>query len=442
MAHYTIEGGFSLHGSVVAAGAKNVTLPMMAAAILTEEPVTLLRTPQLTDVSIMAELLRRLGVEVEKGTGSFCPAEEKEPTPTDGKRCLSPFLTLQTIDHRPVRADYELLRKMRAGFCVLGPLLVRRGHAEVAMPGGCSIGDRPVDLHLKGFEKLGATISIEHGYVVARAKRLRGTTIDMAGPHGPTVTGTIHLLSTATLAEGRTTILGAAIEPEVTEVGKMLVRMGANISGLGSSTLHIDGVERLTGVQQQVIFDRIEAATLLFAAAITSGRVTVCDVLPEMLAEPLAMLRKCGCTVDVETDRVTVSREAGPLRPVDLRAEPYPGMPTDLQAQWMALMTQAEGVSTICDHVFPGRFMHVAELRRLGARIEHLDGPAVVHGPVRLEGADVTATDLRAGAALVLAGLVAEGTTRVFGLEYLDRGYDRLDEKLASLGAKIRQEES
>ncbi|MGD9128621.1 MAG: UDP-N-acetylglucosamine 1-carboxyvinyltransferase [Planctomycetia bacterium] len=418
MAHYTIEGGYSLRGSVVASGAKNATLPMMAAAILAEEPIVLDRTPRLADVATMAELLRQLGVEVE----------EKET------------LTLKTVDERPVRADYELLQKMRAGFCVLGPLLVRRGRAEVAMPGGCSIGDRPVDLHLAGLEKLGAKISIEHGYVVASAKRLIGATLDMTGPHGPSVTGTIHLLSTATLAEGQTTITRAAVEPEVTEVAQMLVRMGAKITGIGGPTLCVEGVECLHGVRQRVIFDRIEAATLLFAAAIAGGSVTVCDVVPAMLAEPLAMLRQSGCTVVVEEDRVSVSREEGPLRPLDLRAEPYPGMPTDLQAQWMALMTQAAGSSTIDDRIFPGRFMHVAELRRLGAKVEHIDGPATVHGPVRLEGADVRATDLRAGAALVLAGLAAEGVTRVFGLEHLDRGYDRLDEKLASLGAKIRRE--
>ena len=418
---YTIQGGFPLCGSVVASGAKNVTLPMMATAILSDEPVTLHRTPQLTDVSMMADLLRRLGVSVEEVYGF----RQKQST-----------ILLRTYNDHPVRADYDLLRKMRAGFCVLGPLLVRRGRAEVAMPGGCSIGDRPIDLHLKGLEKLGAKISIEHGYVTAEAEKLIGTTIDMTGKHGSTVTGTIHLLSTATLAEGTTTILGAAIEPEVTELGKMLIRMGAKITGLGTPTLQVEGVERLTGVEQRVIFDRIEAATLLFAAAITAGSVTVCDVIPEMMATPLTMLKKSGCEVVAEEDRVTVSCEER-LRPVDMQAEPYPGMPTDLQAQWMALMTQAEGTSTIEDKIFPSRFMHIAELRRLGADIEHINGPALVHGPVQLKGADVTATDLRAGAALVLAGLAAERTTRVFGLEFLNRGYDRLHEKLSSLGARI-----
>jgi UDP-N-acetylglucosamine 1-carboxyvinyltransferase len=369
-------------------------------------------------VRTLVDLLAELGVEATR-------------EPDDALR-------LETVDSRPTRADYELLRRMRAGFCVLGPLLARRGAAVVSLPGGCAIGDRPVDLHLAGLAALGAEITIEHGYVVARAGRLTGTTIHLAGPRGPTVTGTANVLSAAVLARGETTLTGAAVEPEIVDLGRLLVAMGAKIEGLGTSTLHVTGVDHLSGATHRVIPDRIEAATLLLAAAITRDSITVTGIMPGHLGDVLASLNMAGFAVDLGADWVKIV--AGDvLYPVDITAGPYPGVPTDIQAQWMAVLSLADGRSTIRDRVFPGRFMHVAELNRLGARIEHADGTAVVTGVPRLTGATVTATDLRASAALVLAGLAAEGETVVRCLDHLDRGYQRLDEKLNHLGARIER---
>ncbi|NLE38948.1 MAG: UDP-N-acetylglucosamine 1-carboxyvinyltransferase, partial [Pirellulaceae bacterium] len=385
-----VNGRRRLEGEVRAAGAKNAALPMMAAAILADEPVLLAGVPHLLDVDTMGRILRELGIEV---------LWDEDDT-----------VQLRTIDARPVRAPYRLLRRMRAGFCVLGPLLARRGEAVVALPGGCAIGPRPVDLHLAGLKSLGAEIELRHGYVVARARQLRGATIRMAGPDGPTVTGTANVLSAAVLAEGITVIDDAAIEPEIVALGEMLVAMGAKIDGLGTSTLRIEGVERLGGVTRRVIPDRIEAATLLLAGAITGGTVRVAGVVPEHMAAVCELLGRAGCRVVAEGNAVTV-HATDRLRGVDVTAEPYPGVPTDLQAQWMALLAVAEGQSTVRDMVFPTRWMHVPELIRLGARIDQYDDRAVVHGAARLSGATVTASDLRASAALVLAGLAAEGTT-------------------------------
>lgn len=405
-------------GVVRASGSKNAALPMITASILAEGPLRLENVPQLTDVQTLVDLLTALGVDAARVSGDT--------------------LKLEVIDPTPVKADYELVRRMRAAFCVLGPLLARRGEAVVSLPGGCAIGDRPVDRHLAGLAALGADISIEHGYVVARAKRLVGTTIHLAGPNGPTVTGTANVLSAAVLARGETVITGAAIEPEIVDLGRLLVAMGAKIDGLGTSTLRVVGVDRLSGATHRVIPDRIEAATLLLAAAITRGCVTVEGIVPEHLTEVFHMLAAAGCPLTVGSDSVQIAMEAA-ARPIDIVAQPYPGVPTDIQAQWMALLSLAMGRSTIRDRVFPGRFMHVAELNRLGARIEHADGTAVVTGVARLTGAAVSATDLRASAALVLAGLAAEGETTVRHLEHLDRGYQRLDEKLNHLGARTER---
>ncbi|HBO43523.1 MAG TPA: UDP-N-acetylglucosamine 1-carboxyvinyltransferase [Planctomycetaceae bacterium] len=413
-----ITGRRRVEGDVRAAGSKNAALPMMAAAILADEPVLLAGVPHLLDVDTMGRILRELGVEV---------LWDEDDT-----------VQLRTVDARPVRAPYRLLRRMRAGFCVLGPLLARRGEAVVALPGGCAIGPRPVDLHLAGLKALGAEIELRHGYVVARARQLRGATIRMAGPDGPTVTGTANVLSAAVLAEGVTVVEEAAIEPEIVALGEMLGAMGAKIDGLGTSTLRIEGVARLGGVIRRIIPDRIEAATLLLAGAITGGTVRVAGVVPEHLSAVCELLGRAGCQVMADGNAVTV-HAADRLRGVDVTAEPYPGVPTDLQAQWMALLAVAEGQSTVRDTVFPTRWMHVPELIRLGARIDQFDDRAVVHGAARLSGATVTASDLRASAALVLAGLAAEGTTTVRAVHHLDRGYERLDLKLASLGAEVRR---
>jgi UDP-N-acetylglucosamine 1-carboxyvinyltransferase len=418
MTHLRIHGGTPLEGTVQASGSKNAALPMMAASILAEEPVWLEGVPRLADVDTLACVLAELGVEV-----SEAPVGR---------------LRLETVDPAPVRAGYELVQRMRASFCVLGPLLARRGKAVVALPGGCAIGPRPVDLHLAGLAALGADLKIEHGYVVARASRLAGNTIRLRGPRGPTVTGTANVMSAAVLARGETTILGAAAEPEIVDLGTLLNRLGARIEGLGTRTVRITGVDRLGGTTHRVIPDRIEAATLLLAAAITGGSVTVAGIVPDHLRAVLARLRKAGFRIDVSGDRATLTATA-PARPVQLTARPYPGVPTDLQAQWMALLSLARGASNVRDRVFPGRLMHVAELNRLGARITVGDGTACVTGVERLTGARVRATDLRASAALLLAGLAARGETIVHDAHHLDRGYERLDRKLAELGARIER---
>jgi len=413
-----ITGPVRLEGEVRASGSKNATLPMMAAVLAADGPVVLAGVPSVADVDWMGRVLRELGVEV---------LWDEDDT-----------LQMRVVDRRAVHARYKLVRRMRASFCVLGPLLARRGAAVVSLPGGCAIGQRPVDLHLAGLRALGAEITLRHGYVIAKARRLRGTTIDLAGPHGPTVTGTANVLSAAVLAEGETVIEHAAVEPEVVELGNLLAAMGARIEGLGTPTIRVEGVERLDGATCRVIPDRIEAATLLLAGAITRGAIRVGGVVPGHLAAVVELLRQTGSHVEVEADAVTVRAEGRP-RAVDVTAEPYPGVPTDVQAQWMALLATAEGDSTVRDTVFPTRMVHVAELVRLGARIEQRDGHAVIHGVAQLGGAVVTARDLRASAALVLAALAAEGVTTVRAVHHLDRGYERLDRKLVALGAKIER---
>ncbi len=421
MSSFRIIGGTPLCGTVQASGSKNAALPMMAASILAEGPVRLQRVPRLVDVETLSRVLVRLGMEVT--------------WTAEGEMLLC------TVDPTPVRAEYQLVRPMRASFCVLGPLLARRGRAVVSLPGGCNIGDRPVDLHLKGLAALGAELRLRHGYVVARAERLIGTTIDLAGPRGPTVTGTANVLCAAVLAQGRTILHGAAREPEIVDLGRFLISMGARIDGLGTETLEIDGVEQLDGTTHRIIPDRIEAATLLLAAAITQGSATVGGVIPSHLEAVLEVLEATGTRIDRAADRITLT-SAGPPRPVDIIARPFPGVPTDLQAQFMALLSLADGRSRIGDEVFPDRFLHTAELQRLGAKIRR-DGPmAEVTGVAHLAGATVTACDLRASAALVLAGLAAHGRTTVRQIHHLDRGYEGLDEKLARLGARIERRET
>lgn len=415
---HRIFGPAPLSGVVRASGSKNAALPMMAAAILASEPVRLSGVPRLRDVETLSLVLGRLGVQTVTEPGGT--------------------LRLETVDPAPIQADYELVRRMRASFCVLGPLVARRGKAVVPLPGGCAIGPRPVDLHLAGLAALGAELRIEHGYVVARAKRLIGARIALTGPRGPTVTGTANVLAAAVLAQGETLLTGAAIEPEIVDLGRFLIALGARIDGLGTPTLRVRGVDQLGGATYRIIPDRIEAATLLLAAAISGGSVTVAGVVPEHLYAVLEKLAESGFGVSAGGDRVTLIGGGRP-RPVDITARPYPGVPSDVQAQWTALLALARGRSTIRDQVFTTRFLHVAELNRLGARIELSDSTAEVHGVARLTGAPVTASDLRASAALVLAGLAAEGETLVYDAHHLDRGYQRLDEKLNQLGARIER---
>jgi UDP-N-acetylglucosamine 1-carboxyvinyltransferase len=413
---FVIEGGRTLSGRIAVSGAKNAALPLMAAALAADGPIVLSGVPRLVDVETLSTLLRALGVRVE--------------------RDVQGGLRLEVVDERPHVADYDLVRTMRATFCVLGPLLARRGRACVSLPGGCNIGDRPIDLHLRGLRALGAEIKVERGYVVARARRLKGAAISLAGPHGSTVTGTCNVMVAAALAEGITTIESAAREPEVGDLGSFLNAMGARIGGLGTSSLRIEGVRRLDGAEHRVIPDRVEAATLLIAAAAARGSVTLTGADPAQLSAVIDKLREMGARI--ETSQTEIRAEAdGPLRAVDVTAAPYPGIPTDVQAQFTALLATVPGRSTVLDTVFPDRFMHAAELARLGANVCRQGNRVTVTGPGRLCGAAVMASDLRASAALVIAALAATGPTVVRRIYHLDRGYERLEAKLNALGAAI-----
>lgn len=435
---FVVSGGRPLEGHLTVSGAKNAALPIMAAAILSDGIVTLDSVPALVDVQTLAHLLRTLGLRVEPSVPPVIGAD-------------TPPLELEVLDSHPCVADYELVRRMRASICVLGPLLARRGRACVSLPGGCNIGDRPVDLHLKGLAALGADISVERGYIQARATRLRGTSIYLGGPFGSTVTGTCNVLSAAVLADGVTTIEAAACEPEVVDLGRCLISMGARIEGLGTPFLRIEGVDRLQGTRHRIIPDRIEAATLMLAAAVTAGDLTISNVRLDHLTAVVEKLGEMGVAIEPvppadssETSDTAAEpgvrvRRTGALRACDLVTLPYPGVPTDVQAQFMATLTLANGLSVVTDRVFPDRFLHAPELARLGARIRREGPTAIVAGVDRLSGANVMASDLRASAALVLAALAAEGETVIRRIYHLDRGYDRLEEKLRAVGARIER---
>ena len=413
-----VTGGQALRGRVRAGGAKNAALPIMAAAILADSPMRLRNVPDLADIRTMSRLLGELGVRVEReATGD---------------------LVLETVDSEPVLADRDIMKTMRAGICVLGPLVAKRGRAKVHLPGGCVIGQRPIDIHLRGLAALGAEIEVEHGYIIGSRGHLRGAEMYLGGPFGSTVTGTENVLMAAVLAEGETVIDCAACEPEVQDLAGVLVAMGAKISGVGSPRLFVEGVRSLEGVEHTVIPDRIEAGTFLVAGAATGGDVTVEGARWSDLFALISTLREAGVEVEHTKDTVRV-RPNGRLHSVDVTALPFPGFPTDLQAQMMALLATARGNSIIIEKVYPDRFMHVAELVRMRADIRKEGSVAVVHGVDRLSGAEVMASDLRASAALVVAGLVAEGETTIERIYHLDRGYERMEEKLSSLGAEVRR---
>lgn len=424
---FVVQGGRPLKGRVRVSGAKNAALPIMAASIMADGPVTLHDVPDLVDVSTLAKLLGTLGLLVE----------HRE----DGA------LQLEVIDNSATVADYELVRRMRASICVLGPLLARRGRAVVSLPGGCNIGDRPIDLHLKGLEALGADIRIERGYVMAAAQRLRGANIFLGGSFGSTVTGTCNVLAAAVLADGVSTIESAACEPEVVDFGNLLVSMGARIEGLGTPFLRIEGVDRLSGTEHRVIPDRIEATTFLIAGAMTRGDVTVENTCPRHLSAVLDKLAQIGVPIAVTEDPNDLSRGSlrvlapSSIRPTECSALPYPGLPTDVQAQFMALLSLADGISVVTDKVFPDRFMHVPELVRLGSRIHREGQSAIINGVDRLSGACVMASDLRASAALVLAALAADGETVIRRIYHLDRGYEHIEQRLNALGACVKRVE-
>ena len=415
---FVIEGGRPLSGTVTIGGAKNAALPIMAATLATQGRSVLSNVPDLVDVRTLAKLLRSLGMSVERDQGG----------------------DLHLIVERaaPAVAEYELVRRMRATFCVLGPLLARNGYACVSLPGGCNIGDRPIDLHLKGLRALGAEIRIERGYVIAEAKRLIGAEIYLGGPFGSTVTGTCNVMVAASLAYGRTTIEAAACEPEVVDVGNFLNAAGAKIRGLGTPFLEIDGVTDLKGTDHTVIPDRIEAATMMIAPAITGGSLRLLNAQPAHLTAVIEKLREIG--ISIETTETTIRvRSDGSYNSADCIALPYPGIPTDVQAQLMALLSRASGISIVTDKVFPDRFMHASELVRLGATIRREGPTAVISGVEQLSGACVMASDLRASAALVLAALAAQGPSVIRRIYHLDRGYESLETKLAALGASIRR---
>ncbi len=411
-----VSGGRPLRGEIRISGAKNAALPVLVASLLTDKPLRIGNVPHLQDITTTMELLGRIGVRLV--------VDEKMVVEADASNITSR------------RAPYELVKTMRASILVLGPLLARFGEAEVSMPGGCAIGSRPVNLHIKGLEAMGAEIGIKEGYVKARAGRLKGTRIfmDMVS-----VTGTENIMMAATLAEGTTVIENAAREPEVVDLAKCLVTMGAKIRGAGSDEIIIEGVEALGGGYHEVIPDRIETGTYLVAAAMTGGKIKLRDVQPSHLEAVLDKLREAGAEITTGNDWVCLDRQNRELKAVNIRTAPYPAFPTDMQAQFVALNCVAQGTATITESVFENRFMHVLELQRMGANIDMRGNTAVVHGVERLMGAPVMATDLRASASLALAALVAESDTVVDRIYHIDRGYECIEEKLAQLGARIRR---
>jgi UDP-N-acetylglucosamine 1-carboxyvinyltransferase len=419
MDKFVIRGGNPLRGTIRVSGAKNSALPCMAAAILTEDEVTLENIPQVRDIDTERRLLASMGAEVRLG-GLDAPH-------TTTIRC-------QLLSD-PV-AKYEIVKTMRASSLVLGPLIARTGMARVAMPGGCAIGGRPIDLHIKGLEKMGAVITQQHGYLEARAERLKGAHLVFGKI---TVTGTEDLLMAAVLAEGETLMENCAREPEVADLAALLTAMGAKIEGAGTSTIRVEGVGRLHGARHRIFPDRIEAGTFLIAGAITGGDLTVVGCNAAHLSAVIAKLEEAGVRVDILGPDTVRVRGAERLRAADISTEEYPGFPTDMQAQYMALATQAEGVSVIEENIFENRFMHVQELARMGANIKVEGRTATVRGPSKLSAAAVMCSDLRASASLVLAALVADGESILDRVYHMDRGYERIEEKLAGVGAEIRR---
>ena len=411
-----ITGGTQLNGEVKISGSKNAALPILAATLLASTPITIKNVPHLQDVTTTMELLGRMGVELT--------VDEKMNIEIDSS-------TIKSFE-----APYELVKTMRASILVLGPLVARFGEAIVSLPGGCAIGSRPVNLHIKGLEAMGADIVVENGYIKAKAKRLKGATIYM---DVVSVTGTENLMMAAALADGITTIENAAKEPEVVDLAKCLIGMGAKITGVGTDTITIEGVETLTGGEHTVVSDRIEAGTYMVGAAITGGKIKLRQTDPTLIESVTAKLREAGAEITTGDDWIEVDMKGKRAKAVDVSTAPYPAFPTDMQAQFTALNCTAEGVGVISENVFENRFMHVQEMQRMGANIRLEGNTAICTGVEKLTGAPVMATDLRASASLVLAALVAEGDTLVERIYHIDRGYERIEEKLSLLGAKIRR---
>ncbi|MGC8624107.1 MAG: UDP-N-acetylglucosamine 1-carboxyvinyltransferase [Phycisphaerae bacterium] len=420
MDSFIIEGGTRLRGTLRIAGAKNAALPIMAAALLADGKSVIEDIPNLQDIRSQIELLKLLGCRVDR-----------QP---DGK------LEIDVIDETSSHAPYDVVRKMRASICVLGPLLAKRGQVRVSMPGGCAIGDRPVDIHLRGLRALGATIELDGGDIIASAKQLHGAEVFLGGNFGSTVLGTANVMSAATLADGTTTIESAACEPEVVDLANYLNAMGAKITGQGTPRVVVEGVKSLQGTAHRIIPDRIEAGTFMVAAAISNGEINLENIRIDHLMAAVDKLRSIGVIVEKNGSSVTVA-SARRLEAAIITTQPYPGFPTDLQAQFMALLAMANGNSIVSEKIFPDRFMHVAELTRLGARIHREGATVIIEGEQQLIGAPVMASDLRASAALVLAGLAAHGITTINRVYHIDRGYEKIEERLNSLGAKIKRVE-
>ncbi len=414
---FLITGGIPLHGTVVIDGAKNSALSIMAACLLTSEKCILENVPQLKDVYSMIEVIKTLGVKVEwKGNNT---------------------LYIDSDDFNNFEAPYELVKTMRASFLVMGPLLARLNKAKISLPGGCAIGARPVDFHLKGFRALGADIITEKGYIQAEVKRLKGNDIYF---DFPSLGATENIMMAASLAEGITMIENAAKDPEVIELGNFLNKMGAKVNGLGSDIITIEGVKRLKGVKYRIIPDRIEAGTYMVAAAITGGKIKIDNVNPSYLKSCIVKLEEAGIKVEVKEDDNIIISNTDAIKSVDIKTMPFPGFPTDLQAQFMALMTIANGTSIITENVFESRFAHAGDLRRMGADIKVEGRNSIIKGVKKLSAAPVMASDLRGGAALILASLAAEGTTEISRIYHIDRGYVKIENKLSSLGAKIKRD--
>jgi UDP-N-acetylglucosamine 1-carboxyvinyltransferase len=417
MDKFLVRGGRRLEGRVTVACAKNAVLPILAGCLLTDEPCTIRGVPQLEDVAMMLKLLAVLGARVER--------RGRTVTITPGSR----------LDRT---APYDIVRRMRASYYVLGPLLGRFGDCRVSLPGGCAIGPRPVDLHLKGIAALGATVKLEHGYIHARARRLRGATMVLEGANGPSVGATCNVMMAAALARGETVIEGAAAEPEVADLAAFVNCLGGRIEGAGTPTVRICGVKTLHGADYRPIPDRIEAGTYAVAAAITRGRVEIASCNPDHLVAVVAKLREAGATVETGRSSMTVSAADRPAA-VHISTAPYPGFPTDLQAQFTALLCLGRGTGVVTENIFESRFLHALELNRMGARIDITGNMAVILGVERLTSAQVMASDLRASAALVLAGMATRGTTEILRIYHLDRGYEKIETKLRALGARIER---
>jgi UDP-N-acetylglucosamine 1-carboxyvinyltransferase len=413
---FVIEGGVPLRGSVWISGSKNATLPLMAAALLGDSPTTLHNVPDLRDTRTMADVLRYLGANVE---------------------FHDHVMTIDPSGFKNHEAPYDMVRKMRASIYVMGPMLAKIGRARVSMPGGCAIGPRPIDLHLKGFSALGARIEIEHGYVIAEADKLKGAEFSLSGAAGSSVGATCNVLMAAVLAEGETVIHGAAREPEVCELITFLRKMGAQIEGAGERVLRIRGVKSLHGTSHTIVADRIEAGTFMVAAAITNGDIVIKNAPLDHMDAVISKLHEIGARVEPHPEGTRVWGSFENYSPTNIQTWTYPGFPTDMQAQFMALLALVPGVSIIRETIYVDRFLHAAELNRMGANIQVLNGMATIVGVPKLSGAPVMASDLRASAALVLGGLAAEGTTIVNRVYHIDRGYESIECKLAALGAKV-----